>query len=436
MITHLLSSVRTSIMTKPKDLVKIHPILFSLAAIFLAGCLAVEAQSTAPQFDARILPSLEKLVTVKDLIRVQRELDGLKKKVFKDTRENKDRYCEALFNFVVFRYRLHRVSTVLPNPTGSDSETQKKEIDDLVKKNVYQAEELYAKGEEECPVGDKPSEAYLMARFTNAWLLDNAPSDFGFGISFQSNRAIRAKREERVLDDYDFVLKEFRSRDDKSWIEPVLLLYSYANALLRHGEIETAEPLLSECVTIASKKYGKDSPMLLPILRLLAAVAGCAGDQTIRQQYISWISRINDGADNGEETFFDLGSRAALISKPALSWNKFITVSGPREAIEGQQKKGSKRRGTMADLPFGAGQGPRVNYPEGGTAITLPMDVFITVNELGDVTDADVRDLTEKARASLKEIALGLKFKPLMYKGRVTSMKGFVKIYVKYVYNN
>lgn len=424
-------------MTKSKDFVKIRPILFPLTAIaMLAGCLVVEAQSAASQFDVRILPSLEKLVSAEDLDHIQGQLNSLEKKVLKDSRQNKNRYCEALFNFVVFRYKLNRRSASLMDPSGSDSEALKKEFEEVVEKNVFRAEELFAKGKKECSFAGKPSEAYLMARFVNASLFDNVSSSFGLTASFESNRAIKAKRAEQVLFDYDFVLTEFRSLEDKSWIDPVLLLYSFANALVRQGQFETAEPLLSECVTIASQKYGKDSPLLLPILRLSAAIAACAGDQAGRQQYIAWISSINHGSDDGEETFLDLRSRATLISKTAFSWDSFITVSGPREEIERNQKRLPKLRDTTADLPFPAGQGSLVNQSLGARGVRFPMEVFITVNESGDVTNAEVWDLPEKVRARLKEIALGLKFMPLTYKGRVTSMKGFVKIYVKYVYNN
>jgi len=422
-------------MTKPKNPIKTYVTLFSFTTIFtLAGCLTTMAQSTPPHFDARILPSLEKLVTIGDVESLQEQLDRLQKQVFKDSKPDKGRTCEALFNFVVFRYRLHRTSTSLPGPPGTASWEHQKEVQGVIRQNVFKAEELYAKGEKECPTEGDPTEPYLMARFVNAWLFDNATSDFGLGIGFKNNRAILAKRAERVLNDYDYILKEYRSRSDKSWIDPVVLWYSYATALLRSGNIEAAELLLSEGITVAANKYGMDSPALLPLLRYLSAIAACAGDQAGSNQYLAQINRIETGSAKSEELFFDLRGRATPESKLVFAFEQMLQVSGPRQEIEGKESK-LRNVNTIGDLPFSAGV--ILNFPpDGSLSVTFPMEVFITVNEAGDVTDASVLDLPEKVRAILKKTALGLKFKPLTYKGRATSMRGYVKIYIKYSYTD
>jgi hypothetical protein len=83
-----------------------------------------------------------------------------------------------------------------------------------------------------------------------------------------------------------------------------------------------------------------------------------------------------------------------------------------------------------ADLPTAAGQAPRrsreiVGLVKGGTQ---PIPVFITVDETGKVTDIDIKSGSEKIRSQLTEIVHGLTFEPVRYQGRLSSVKGYVKI--------
>ena len=90
----------------------------------------------------------------------------------------------------------------------------------------------------------------------------------------------------------------------------------------------------------------------------------------------------------------------------------------------------------MADLPFAPGQGIRDNRVWSDSKFSqFAVRASVTVNESGDVTSVDVQNSNPKINDRVLKVAKGLKFRPLIYKGHATTMKGLVRIWVRYDYN-
>ena len=378
-----------------------------------------------------MLPSFEKIVSVRDLDSLHSQVGSLEKTVLKGSRHDRVRYCENLFSFVFFRFELHKTSVSVLLGVPSAEAAKRASFGGILEQNVLSSEELFTEAEKECPLEGVSSDTRLMARFANAWLLDN----FQTRLTPVYDPKKLDKQTERIFSEYDFVLKEFRSRSDKNWIDPVLLLYSYANSLLRKAQFETAEPLLSECVELAGKRYGVNSPVLLPALRLLAGIADAAGNRLDHERFTGWMIRIEGGTGEGKKILFNLKGRATPESMPLLDPGKIVIVMGTRDGVEGRLNKRFPDRDVNEDLPRQAGQqltnNSIVGMSSGGGR---PISVFISVDEAGNVTEAEVRSSDEKIRAKLKKIALGLEFRPMTNKGRITPMKGFVYLFIKREY--
>jgi hypothetical protein len=276
---------------------------------------------------------------------------------------------------------------------------------------------------------------FLSARFSNVWLLDN----FGPILAIE-DREILEREAQLILSEYEAVWKVVSTRADET-VDRLSIQYVYGNALLENAEFEAALPLLTRSLALANQRYGENSPILLPILRLLAGVANTTGDAQEHERFSRWIARID--ASKSETTLFLLRSRATPETRGVLFKKK--------DGLEVKAASGEMERYLSSSDPLANSVGKRhsVLARPMHSYSGRPVKVFVSVSESGSVTNAEVKNdrvvstvdksgsITntrvehedEKVRAEVEKIALGLKFKPLTYNGRATAMKGYVVVY-------
>jgi len=414
-------------------------LLFVLVFSFNALAQTANQQSAAQSASDRdrnqtstsgLLPPVGDLKSVNDLVEFHKRVEKAERELLRAAAKNPQELCGQWSELVAYRFNLYTISSTVMAPLDRSDPKKLGERIDAVTRNVIRAKELYSEADDKCSQADKTTGKFLFAKFANAWLEDNTqtvrPSSKEQMLNLDESAG-------RVFADFDSLLTAYRDGTDKSWIDINLLLYSYANSLLKQAQIERAEPLLTECLKLASAKYGENSVALLPVLRLLSGIAYTAEDQTLFKGYQERIEKITVGSGTDARIVFDLRTRAEPDSIEALFPERPIVVFGRADEVAGRTNR-PLPDDHVGDLPAPAGQR---NFSSAVIAMTAStsrrVKILITVSDTGNVVDADLpKTQDERSDANLKQTVMSLKFRPLIYNGHPTAMKGYIYLYVRY----
>lgn len=435
--------------------------LFKLSFIVLAGFPGATAQMPYPEFERDLQAALKSAAIVDEVERLHNKVERQEKVSLQNSRNDGKKYCHNITNFLVLRVELHRalifvvLSEMGPKSGPLNSFEIARLLERLSNQRVFSAKRMavgklpelivnnaesirkrFAEASQKCASDDPVSEDFLNAKFSHTWLLSNYSV-----LLTLDDRTTRDELTVRIIEDYEDVLKAIRSRSSTTKVDSFPILYSYANFLLWGGNarFEEADLILTECLNKAIETYGATSPNLLPILRLKAGLANAVNDPLESEKLRTFISKINPSIKAEDPVLFDLASRATSESRRVLDSTKgAITVMGTRAELDAKMGKPDGKRteaDALADLPR---PGPPMQVFEPSVIFSSESEratVVIDVDELGIVRNAEVQHREEKVRAELAKLALGLKFTPLIYKGRVSSMKGIVYLNFKRKYN-
>jgi hypothetical protein len=432
--------------------------LLGLSFIVLAGVSRVAAQTLTPDFETELQAMLKSASTVAEVERLHEKVDSREKVGLRASKDDAERYCHNLTNFVVLRVQLHRVSILIASSVGaygpadtfelarglerlsrpevySSNKAAFGKVPRLVVDNVESVDKRFAQASKTCAASSPVSDDYLSAKFLHTWLL----ATFRVPVAFD-DRKTKDELTARIIRDYEDVLKAIRGRSSGR-LDSVFMLYSYASFLLWRGNarFEEADLVLDECLRKAVETYGSTSQNLLPALRLKVGLANAIGERSELERLRKLIANIDPSIKAEEPVLIDITSRATGDSHKLLDSVKGVaTVTGTKAELDAIRGKwDGKRLIATQDLPaYGPPMPASWFDPSVGSIRSYGRaTIVIDVDERGIVRSADVQHSDERVRRSdLSKVALKLRFEPLIYKGRAAGVKGVVYLVYKWEY--
>ena len=194
-----------------------------------------------------------------------------------------------------------------------------------------------------------------------------------------------------------------------------------ADSYVRSADFEKALPLYEEYVDGVSRVEGPDSKARIRALISIAKIAQIAGDEPRFNQHRKELEQLAVSLENSS----DISLRADPDSKGLDSPFGFIHVEPYIYTSRNSQRVGISSPGGR----------PLVKAETGHQALTSRMftgvPTLVSVDAAGAVASIEVRAADAKIRRSVETLVKRWKFRPLIYKGSPTTMKGIVYCWVK-----
>jgi hypothetical protein len=324
----------------------------------------------------------------------------------------------------------------LPNPT--DTKTLVERIPKDAKDTEAALREAIGLAKEN---STPPTEQIVGMENNLGWLLysffpsrPNAPAGFDRLNRQRFDDLNKAQHVERVAEAkglFEDALKRAEAGSEKDSDIVLSTLFNLAAFETAMANFENAVPYYKRCIETVERKYGKNSPNLLPPLKSYAKILSATAQDDQLFEVMSRIVRISGKSMQAPKELLNLSLRSTGALATWTSPDVIKRAEANRAKVELATRGSGALAGAGGEAAYSQILGNstlgRDYYPTPDAVRLHTVPVKVLVDENGKVLEAEALTNDNEVKTEAEKIVKVWTFRPYIDDGKKTKLKGYVE---------